>query len=448
MTYQTSKSSDSTACRAERGGVSTCRRGEGAPRHSGSEIFAGFGRGVCSILAVTLLLIVPASAAELPAGTTIEIRLKTKVASNASRHGDPVEAVVINPVLSGELFVIPFGAIVRGKVEKAQPSPAADKRAVLELHFDELAAAQNKSVKLAAKVTAVDNARESVDEKGAIQGILASETLSARMDQGLTKLGQRASGLAEILQLAKNAVVKTTDSEIVYEPGVEMTIQLTAKVIVDPAVIPGIQVSFQPFQSEAELQALVNAQPFLTVAAKPPKESDITNLMFIGSQQELESAFEAAGWVTAAALNPNSSLETFKAIAEMRGYKEAPMSTLLLEGRPPEFNYQKQNNTFAMRHHLRIWKRPQQWQGRDVWVSSSTHDTGIEFSQENRTFIHKVDSNIDAERAKVVSDLTFTGRVVSVALVDRPAVPKECINATGDKLVTDGRMAVLALGGR
>ncbi|HTM47516.1 MAG TPA: LssY C-terminal domain-containing protein [Bryobacteraceae bacterium] len=394
------------------------------------------------------MLIGPASAAELPAGTTIEIRLKTKVASNASRHGDPVEAVVINPVLSGELFVIPFGAVVRGKVEKAQPSPSADKRAVLDLHFDELVAAANKSVKLAAKVTAVDNARESVDEKGAIQGILAAETLSARMDQGLTKLGQRASGLAEILQLAKNAVVKTTDSEIVYEPGVEMTIQLTAKVIVDPAAIPGIQVSFQPFQSEAELQALVNAQPFLTVAAKPPKESDITNLMFIGSQQELESAFEAAGWVTAAALNPNSSLETFKAIAEMRGYKEAPMSTLLLEGRPPEFNYQKQNNTFAMRHHLRIWKRPQQWQGRDVWVSSSTHDTGIEFSQENRTFIHRVDSNIDAERAKVVSDLTFTGKVVSVALVDRPAVPKECMNATGDKLVTDGRMAVLALGGR
>jgi len=135
-------------------------------------------------------------------------------------------------------------------------------------------------------------------------------------------------------------------------------------------------------------------------------------------------------------------------IAEMRGYKEAPMSTLLLEGRPPEYNYQKQNNTFAMRHHLRIWKRPAQWQGRDVWVSSSTHDTGIEFSQENRTFIHKVDSKIDTERAKVVSDLVFTGKVVSVALVDRPAVPKESMNATGDKLVTDGAMAVLALGNR
>jgi hypothetical protein len=359
-----------------------------------------------------------------------------------------VEAVVIKPVMSGDQYLIPYGAALRGQVEKAQPAGAADKRALLELHFDQLGGAQGKTIKLPAKVTAVDNARESVDENGAIQGILASETLSARMDQGLNKLGQRASGLADILQLAKNAVVKTTDSEIVYEPGVEMTVQLTAKTAIEPGAAPGMQIRFEPISSEAQLQQLVNAQPFQTVAAKPPKESDMTNLMFIGSQDELEAAFAAAGWASAAALTRNSSLETFRAVAELRGYKEAPMSTLLLEGRPADFNYQKQNNTFAQRHHLRIWRRPAQWQGRDVWVSSSTHDTGIDFSEENHTFIHKVDSNIDDERAKVVSDLIFTGKVISVALVDRPAVPRSSMNATGDKLLTDGGMAVVVFGGR
>jgi hypothetical protein len=387
-----------------------------------------------------------ALAAELPAGTAIEIRLKTKVASNASKPKDTVEAVVIKPVMSGDQYLVPYGALLRGQVEKALPAAAADQRAVLELHFDQLSGSQGKSIPISTKVTEVDNARESVDETGAIQGILASETLSARMDQGLTKLGQRASGLADILQIAKSAVVKTTDSEIVYEPGVEMTLQLAAKAAIEPGAVPGMQISFQPISSEAQLQQMVNAQPFQTVAAKPPKPSDMTNLMFIGSQQELESAFSAAGWVSAASLTRSSSFETFRAIAEMRGYKEAPMSTLLLDGRPPDFNYQKQNNTFAQRHHLRIWRRPTPWEGRDVWVSSSTHDTGIDFSQENRTFIHKVDSKIDSERAKVVSDLIFTGKVVSVALVDRPAVPQESMNATGDKLLTDGRMAVLVLG--
>src|SRR5262249_26309796 len=187
-----------------------------------------------------------------------------------------------------------------GQVVKALPAAAADQRAVLALHFDQLAGPQGKNIPIPTRLTEVDNARESVDETGAIQGILASETLSARMDQGLTKLGQRASGLAHILQLAKSAVVKTTDPEIVFEPGVEMTLQLTARTGIEAGAVPGMQISFQPISSEAQLQQMVNAQPFQTVAAKPPKPSDITNLMFIGSQQELEATFAAAGSVAAA----------------------------------------------------------------------------------------------------------------------------------------------------
>jgi hypothetical protein len=70
---------------------------------------------------------------------------------------------------------------------------------------------------------------------------------------------------------------------------------------------------------------------------------------------------------------------------------------------------------------------------------------GINFSEENRTFIHRIDSEIDRERAKVVNDLLFTGRVQSIELVDRPKVPRKAQNATGDNLETDGKIAVLVL---
>jgi hypothetical protein len=105
--------------------------------------------------------------------------------------------------------------------------------------------------------------------------------------------------------------------------------------------------------------------------------------------------------------------------------------------------WQKGNNTFASRHHLRIFRRPGSFQGKPVWVCSSTQDTGIEFSDRDRTFIHKVDPEIDKERAKVVTDLVFTGLVKSVAIVERPDVPTTVENATGDTLHTDGRMAVV-----
>ena len=121
------------------------------------------------------------------------------------------------------------------------------------------------------------------------------------------------------------------------------------------------------------------------------------------------------------------------------------MSILRLEDEAPAMTWQKGLNTFAKRHHLRIFKRPDTFEGKPVWVSSSTQDTGIEFSNDNHTFIHKIDPRVDRERGKVVTDLLFTGEAESFVMIDRPAVPKKSMNATGDDLLTDGKMAVVIL---
>jgi hypothetical protein len=260
------------------------------------------------------------------------------------------------------------------------------------------------------------------------------------LDQGINKVTEKYSGLGELLGTIKQAVLKPTDANIDYEPGVEMTIELTKPLTwTGDARGPNVRA----VEPQNELASLVNEQPFRTRAAKPPKESDVTNLMFLGSRQELESAFQAAGWSTAEQLNAKSKLETFRAMTEQRGYKEAPVSVLFLDGRPPDLVFQKQNDMFNSRHHVRIWRRPVEFHGKDVWVCSATHDTGIDFSEESRTFVHTVDGQIDHERAKVVNDLLFTGLVNGLSLVDRPAVPASLVNATGDKIETDGRMVVV-----
>ena len=98
---------------------------------------------------------------------------------------------------------------------------------------------------------------------------------------------------------------------------------------------------------------------------------------------------------------------------------------------------------FAQRHHLRIWQRPVSWRDLPLWAVAATHDTGIEFSQENRTFIHTIDSQIDRERSKVVNDLILSGMVKGTAAVERPNVPKQSKNATGDNLETDGKITLV-----
>jgi hypothetical protein len=378
------------------------------------------------------------AAASLPAGTRIEIRLKTPVASNASKPGDRVEAVLISPVVDAGAVAIPAGAAVTGTVKLVAPVKVAGDRALLELVFSILTPPGGTELSMESRVVAVDNARETVED-GRITGILASETLASRIDAGVGKVAEKSSFLGDVLGLLQGAVLQEPQPEIVYDPGVEMTIELV-KPLVFHAVTPA---SIPPVIPEDELFGMVNRQPFQTATVEGGVPSDLANIMFLGSEDELRAAFDAAGWSSAARLSKASGLEVFRAVAEQRGYKEAPMSVLLLDGRKPDLELEKQNNTFAMRHHLRIWRRPGDFRGHPIWICAATHDIGIEFSPAKRTFIHRIDSGIDRERAKVVADLVFSGHVTGLSLVARPSAPRNSQNATGDKLETDGAMAVL-----
>jgi hypothetical protein len=45
----------------------------------------------------------------------------------------------------------------------------------------------------------------------------------------------------------------------------------------------------------------------------------------------------------------------------------------------------------------------------------------------------------------VETDLLFVGTGIANAHVDRPAAPKKISNATGDEIVTDGKISVVQL---
>ena len=389
-------------------------------------------------------LALPALALEVPAGAQLQVRLKTKIASNTSKPDDPVETMVIAPVMVNGALTIPAGVTLRGVVTGASAATDPTVRATLALDFRELEMG-GRRIRVHTLLTAVENARESVNDKGEIQGILASETLSARMDSGIDKVTEKYSGLGGFLNAAKKAVFKETEGDISYDSGVEMDLKLTAALTLTGAPPPGPDAALQPVADPRALIDLVNRQPFQSRAQKPPKESDITTLMFIGSQEQVQGAFAGAGWSQASKLGEKSKFETLRALAEDRGYSEAPVSILYLDGRPPDMVFEKTNNTFSKRHHLRIWLRPDPYRGQPVWVCAATHDTGIDFSAKDRTFIHKIDSQIDLERSKVVNDLLLTGKVQSLLMVDRPNVPRNGQNATGDNLTTDGKMAVVIL---
>ena len=393
-------------------------------------------------LAALVLVSVCATAAEVPAGGVLSIRLQTGLAASAAKSGQTLEAVVIAPLkdYTGAVLV-PAHSKLTGKIKDLRIAQSPEDRAQVRLVFDRITSPSGVAAKIDARVAAVDNARETVDEKGDIVGILASETLGAKMDRGIGKLAERYPALGTILAGVKAGVVQQVNPDIRYDPGVEMNLRVEKPFTWNPGAGP--DAGLPVIASEADLAKLVNKQPFRTVAENPPDPSDITNLMFLGTEADITAAFQAAGWTPAHARDRESTMETIRAVIEQRGYKEAPVSLLLLDGRPPDLVFQKQNNTFASRHHLRIWRRPGSFNDRPVWVCAATHDVAIDFSEDNHTFVHRIDPHIDRERSKVTADLTFTGKVKAVSMIDRDKVPKLAQNATGDDLITDGRMSVV-----
>jgi hypothetical protein len=384
-----------------------------------------------------------ASAVTIPAGTPLEVRLTSEVTSNKP-SGDRVIGVIYAPVFVNGSEVMTPGAQLTGTTSDVNASRAAtdqvkEQPATLRIHFTTIDDGRNHSQPIAVVLAGVDNARESINESGLITGITASQTYDARMDQGINKLGTKYEGFAQLLSGVKGAIFKPTDASIDYKPGVDLTVKLTKPLEWTGSVPPSVR----EVSPENELLKLANAEPSRTVAQSPPKPSDLTNLMFIGTKDQIKAAFQSAGWFPSAELSRSSKLETTRAIVENRGYSEAPMSVLFLEGNPPDLTFQKQNNTFAMRHHIRVWRRPDQFNGKPVWVAAATHDTGITFSDTSHNFTHGIDPNIDNERLKVTNDMLFTGKVQGIALVTRTGIGPGLSNATGDKLQTDGKIAVL-----
>lgn len=380
----------------------------------------------------------------VPAGTILDVRLTTE-ASSDKPSGEAVSGVLIAPIILNGALVLPAGLRVTGMTSDASPAQAAtdttpEKPATLKIQFTRIIDAKGHEQALASVVESVDNARETVDSGGLITGITPSKTYGARLDQGIGKLANQHQALAGLLSSVKSAVVKQVDPAIDYTPGVELKLKLTDALNWSaPVAIESVP----PVTPAGALAALVSAAPMRTVAQDPPSPSDITNLMFLGTAEQLQTAFQRAGWFAAAARNRSSEFETARAMIESRGYSEAPVSFLYLNGKPPDMTYEKQNNTFDKRHHIRIWLQPDQFEGRPVWMGAATHDISITFSQQKKGFTHGIDSQIDRERSKVADDLLFTGLVRAYTLAYRPGVPKDLSNATGDKLITDGKVAVI-----
>ena len=174
---------------------------------------------------------------------------------------------------------------------------------------------------------------------------------------------------------------------------------------------------------------------------------DMVNFALIGTEQDVQSAYKAAGWVPVDKSVQDAILNGLMATLGREAYTAMPMSTLYLFGRPQDMSFARADPLLvaAERHHLRVWKTDKTVDGRPLWVGSATHDIGFEKDQRTGGVTHKIDPEIDKERNYLLQSFDAAGAFSSAAYVTPSNPMIEARTATGGSFHSDGRIVIMAL---
>jgi LssY C-terminus len=408
--------------------------------------FSLWGAWLCLLAAGFFAGAMPATACdEVPAGTTLWVQLVSHVSSDDAKPGMRVQALLEQDVECGGEVLFPLGTRVEGEIRRVQKVGwgIRHETAALDLQFDRVLPDGDGPVEMSARVAEVDNARESV-KNGVIRGIRATDTPQGRINSRLKHLPALNPYSDTVLIVFKAAFPIFPEPEIYYAPGTELKLELVSALTRSSIVEP--LVNHEDFSPEdvLALDEITLSEPERTYT-REHKVADVINLAFLGTQEQVEAAFQRANWAGSDSFSKRAFVLQFNALLNESSYVRAPMMPMLVDDKLPEMTFQKSLNSYSKRDHVRLWKREESCAGEPVWLAAATHDVGASLSLRQRKFVHHIDPDIDQERAKVIRDLRLAGCVESVVLAPRPDVPSQEVNATGEEMRTDGELAVVRL---
>jgi hypothetical protein len=355
-------------------------------------------------------------------------------------------------VLEGRT-VLSAGSELRGTIAVVQSVGLGFRRqtASLALDFRSIRLATGEELAIDTRMKRVETAKEGVDPGGRIHGIRPVTNVSSSLAVAAWRLLVVAPGVGLAVWATKLLFAPAPDTEITFARGTEYRLELVRPLNLNETDSPvsGLPTRLLTPETRTEAQAVMDALPSQRAERVSGKPSDLVNLIILGPGAAVARAFHAAGWLTSDPKATGSVLRSYFSIVLRRGYRNAPMATMLWDGNRPDIELQKSLDTFAKRHHVRIWRAPRTTPGESAWIATATEDTGIGFSAQagNFThFTHVIDGNVDTERTKVVDDLLYTGCVSEAGLIERDNLPADLETVTGARIQTDGRVVALRIG--
>jgi len=399
------------------------------------------------LLVLSVLASAPAARADcdyIPTGKSFWVRLLDPVASYSSKPGTSVRAVLIQSPECGNSPIFPAGLEVDGEVTSVRKVGMGfvHDTARLEIKFEHLVTTQGEILPISAQVVEIDNARETA-RNGVIRGIRSTNTPQGRITSGLIHL-PTYNPYGDMTLVIYRALSVLPEPEIYLPPGTDLRLQFTSPLYVgaQPA-LPHVSFELDEYE-RGEIEQLLQGVPVRTTTTYG-KDADLVNLLLLGSQDQIQESFHAAGWLPGDQNSSRAFFKQFSAFLTFTNYPSMPVSHQLLNGQAQDFTWQRSFDSYGKREHLRVWNQPHEVLNQQAWLGAYTRETSAALSLRYHKFIHHIDSNLDDGVNMLVRDLTLSGCVDSVYLLPRNDVSRNMVNSSGDEMRTDGMLTIVQL---
>ncbi len=229
------------------------------------------------------------------------------------------------------------------------------------------------------------------------------------------------------------------------------------------AIVPGLRADYKrtetfrrdpygpedivDFTDDEAFFAALEALPCCVTNESGSKAGDPLNLVIIGGIEDAFPALIRRGWSPSETTWSGSVMQMMSSALARERYPYAPISNLYLYGRPQDLALQKARDNIHQRNHLRLWRSPMRYHGKQVWVGQISRDIGSRLTIHSPTLTtHKIDPDVDGAALALAEDVVYSQGLRKLAFVAGVgAAPRGAprFNLTRDPYVTAGMRTIL-----
>ncbi|HEX4575250.1 MAG TPA: LssY C-terminal domain-containing protein [Gemmatimonadales bacterium] len=372
----------------------------------------------------------------VPAGTHIPIRFLERITSGKDTVGTRVLVQTMGALVQDSCVVVPPYTRAKGRIVVSKGGGRFGRHGRLGLRFDSLEVRPGRWVGIAGVLDTLEYAQP---------GTITDSGLVSSGKTSVVGVGKRIvpAGIAAAVDIAAIPVAVIGGYALIRRgPPVRVLAgEIGGVRLTEPLTVPGEGAC----DAVAKRRELVELPTLPTFVPRSENRAgtvlgDPVNLLLLGTAWEIDSAFRSAGWVRAQKPSLLAVTKEVTAAIANRPVINAPVSTQYFAGRPQDLAYELAGPNVRIRHHIRLWLLDSLAL---VWIGAANKDVGVLFKPWEPQATHRIDSFIDRERDLIVRDLEAGGCGDLVDYITLLGAVTEARNAAGQKVVSDGRAAVV-----